>query len=324
MDLHRHQQVLSTIRGKTVEIPDFRFLLDKWPRKVNLNYSSVIATADQAIESIFQDDKKVKSLKSANLALFASMAFPHAAIDKLEILTLWGIWIYMWDDEVDEPDGLHTNNLESGNVYREQTINFVEYYLGLGEQVEVPTSQNPIIDSFRPIGQRFEKCYSVEQCQSVFDELEFAMQMSREEQQARRSDRIPTVNEYMRVRMGSSGVGLLLSAMESNDILSLKKEIAADWLSNIVSLTFVECGNLQKAVDMAYAALVAAIDRFEAAAKDLLSHPESLTVPEEEARSLVDGLRDAWVGVIYWQYESRRYCPPEADIRDGQFSVTMQ
>ncbi|RDW58620.1 hypothetical protein BP6252_13096 [Coleophoma cylindrospora] len=382
MDLYQHQQILSTIRGKTVEIPDIRFVLSKWPRRVNLNYSSVIATADQTIESVFQDDKKIQNLKSANLALFASMSFPDAAIDELEILTLWVIWIYMWDDEVDEPNGLYTNNLESGNLYRKQTLNFAEYHLGLGEHGEVPTSPNPIIDSFRPIGQRFQKCYSVEQCQLVFEELKFAMQMSREEQQARLSDKIPTVNEYMRVRMGSSGVGLLLTALEyvsilslpsadsvaqvlkprstvlltrygllvlslrahilghcgmrqmsssgcepnnflSNDILSLKKKVAADWLANLVSLTFIDCGDLQKAVDMAYAALVAAIDRFEAAAKELLLHPESLTVPEEEAKSLVGGLRDAWVGLIYWQYESRRYFPPDADIRDGHISVTI-
>ena len=50
MDLHRHQEVLSAIRGKTVEIPDFFSILDRWPRKVNPNYSAVILTADQTIE----------------------------------------------------------------------------------------------------------------------------------------------------------------------------------------------------------------------------------------------------------------------------------
>ena len=76
---------------------------------------------------------------------------------------------------------------------------------------------------------------------------------------------------------------------------------ASEWLINLVSLTFVECGDLQKAVDTAYAALVAAVDRFEAAAEELLSQPKSYTIPEKEAKILVDGLRDAWVGVIYWQ-----------------------
>lgn len=345
MDLHRHQEVLSAIRGKTVEIPDFFPILDRWPRKVNPNYSAVIVTADQTIESIFQDLEKVKKLKSADLALFASMFFPNAAIDELKILTLWGIWIFMWDDELDEPNGLHTNNLESGNVYRKQTLKFVEHHLGLGDPIEDPSVETPIIDSFRLIGQHFQKAYSVEQCQLIFDEVKFAMQMSGEEQQVRLSDTIPKVEEYSRIRMGSSGVGPLLAAIDfayriraprtitsnprfknlwnesniiiwiANDILSMRKEIASEWLINLVSLTFVECGDLQKAVNTAYAALVAAVDRFEAAAEELLSQPKSHTIPEKEAKILVDGLRDAWVGVIYWHFESHRYGLHKVDSR---------
>jgi hypothetical protein len=56
-----------------------------------------------------------------------------------------------------------------------------------------------------------------------------------------------------------------------------------------------------RGVDTAYTTLLAAIDRFEAAAEGFLSQQKASTIPKKEAKILVEGLRDAWVGSIYWQ-----------------------
>ena len=69
---------------------------------------------------------------------------------------------------------------------------------------------------------------------------------------------------------------------------------------NLATLTFVECGDLQKAIDSTYSRLLAAVERFESVAEQFLSQIPSGSVLKKDASIRVDGLRDYWVGDLYW------------------------
>lgn len=70
---------------------------------------------------------------------------------------------------------------------------------------------------------------------------------------------------------------------------------------NLVSLTFVQCGSLQQAVDKSFQQLLAVIEHFEKNAEEILSKPGSFGIFTNEIRIVVEGMRHIWVGNLYWQ-----------------------
>jgi hypothetical protein len=70
---------------------------------------------------------------------------------------------------------------------------------------------------------------------------------------------------------------------------------------NIVPVVFVECNNLQLAIDRSYQFLVEAIARFEVAAAEFLAdekNPLGFSVKDKE--TLVRAFRASWAGHFLW------------------------
>jgi hypothetical protein len=78
------------------------------------------------------------------------------------MLLFLAIWLFVWDDEVDEPAGAYSGDLASAEQYRTQTIDFAHECLNL--RVPSPSTPveptNKIIASFRDIGEQLAKDYS--------------------------------------------------------------------------------------------------------------------------------------------------------------------
>lgn len=51
--------------------------------------------------------------------------WPTAGPKQLEILGYFGVWLFLWDDELDEPTGEHTNNFGTAQKYRQETKQFI-------------------------------------------------------------------------------------------------------------------------------------------------------------------------------------------------------
>jgi hypothetical protein len=111
--------------------------------------------------SLIQSKKKVAKLKTADFALFASSWWPHAEFQELRILTFLAMWLFLWDDELDEPTGQYTDNFEAAQMYREETVHFIECCLGLGSEKKAPVSSHPMIESFRVIGDQLRVAYTI-------------------------------------------------------------------------------------------------------------------------------------------------------------------
>lgn len=125
---------------------------------------------------------------------------------------------------------------------------FVAHCKGIGEQLKAvarrslrmkpveksPSSvSHPIIESFRVIGDELRAAYtlgksfveldgepkqnayqSAEQRQNFFDDLEFYISATETEQRFHLENRIPTLEEYWEVRMGTSAVAACLATIE--------------------------------------------------------------------------------------------------------------
>ncbi len=116
-------------------------------------------------------------------------------------MTFLAIWLFLWDDELDEPTGQYADNFEAAQKYREETVRFMrsclrlpaenpleKQQLGLCQLFSLdglksigqhlkdaftwtlgrsnsykspPTASHPMIESFRVIGEALAEAYTV-------------------------------------------------------------------------------------------------------------------------------------------------------------------
>ncbi|KAL1863912.1 hypothetical protein Daus18300_008061 [Diaporthe australafricana] len=244
--------------------------------------------------------------------------------------------------------------------YRSHTLHFVGVSLGL---LPVPSPNhgpgNRIVESFNVIGSGLSASYDIHQRQRFFDEIARFMDASEVEQKCRLQDRIFTLKEYWSVRMGTSAVYIGSAACEfsmgcgsplptevmrcnemqavwdetniiisiTNDLLSLRKEMKLGCIDSIIPLTFASTRDIQKAVDESIAALKASKERFDEAARKLLSDdgPCNKISPQskEQLARFIQVQRSNCVGNLIWSLETRRYNATNLLISDGSQSFTL-
>jgi hypothetical protein len=206
----------------------------------SVHYSISIMSADNKVTSIFSDQDKLSAIEASDFALFAATWWPKANYEELTVLLYFAIWLFIWDDEMDEPTGLYSEDLEGAKRYRMRTTDFVLKCLNLpghGRGPELEPSQEKIIASFRGIGEPLAKVYTISmfyvcggkylvvqlvilltasqgQRQRFMHELTRFLEHTKQEQRFRLLNQIPSVEEYWSFRMGSSAVGLVLAVQE--------------------------------------------------------------------------------------------------------------
>ena len=140
--------------------------------------------------------------------------------DELKTCACLAIWLFLWDDEIDQTTGHLAEDFEKAEEYRQETKVFLAHSLGLVESL--PEKDYPLlISSFSVVGdflrQRFTRGKYNDTCdlanrpvqrQLFYDEMLFFIEAAKEEQAVRLRDEIPSVEEYWRTRLGTSAVGV--------------------------------------------------------------------------------------------------------------------
>jgi len=160
------------------------------------------------------------------LALFTSMWYPTAAFKRLRTLVILTLWIFLWDDELDLPDGQYTANFDAAQKHREETINFVEHSLGLQQAPAETTSTINLL--FRQIGHELQAGYETEQLRMFYEEVNLSIAMSQREQKYRVKQIIPSLTDYWSIRMGSSGTGIMVACIEFADEFCVPETVRKD------------------------------------------------------------------------------------------------
>lgn len=57
------------------------------------------------VSSIFDKDCKLSALKVTDFAYFVATWWPKAEYEQLKVLLYFMIWLFTWDDEIEEPTG---------------------------------------------------------------------------------------------------------------------------------------------------------------------------------------------------------------------------
>ncbi|KAF3929391.1 hypothetical protein ABW19_dt0206252 [Dactylella cylindrospora] len=227
-------------------------------------------------------------------------------------------------------------DLDAGEKFRQRTIEHMEKYLGQGRPEKGIRSEDieTAIAIFNPVGEATAFRLPEGQRKIFLEENIRFVHATGDEQRAELGGEAPTIEEYMRIRLGTSGVGTLSALTEYmmqidlgdeirndpgirtmmddnnsivslvNDFSSLRKELTFPFYCNAVAVLYHEYQNLQVAVDKAYRMIAESVARLDATAEALL---ERYPKKRRELEAFTYGLKTMCTGNIVWSKMSERY-----------------
>lgn len=176
MTVMKRDHLLSSLRGQRLEVDNLNPIFSHWPAHQNPNYEGLIPEVQNKLErqkapnmwprnllteySLIEDPGKLDKLKAADFALFAARWWPNSPAEELRILAFLSIWLFIWDDEIDESAGSLNNDYDAAQRFRRETVLFLEQCLDLQTPYAphvVPES--PIVQSFDVIGEALRGAY---------------------------------------------------------------------------------------------------------------------------------------------------------------------
>ncbi|KAI1812483.1 isoprenoid synthase domain-containing protein [Poronia punctata] len=357
---HR-DQLLSKLRGQTAHIPDLKSIFADWKGVRHLHISPWVEhlrkTVDDRIQRLGFSHVKQKRLKNSDFALFTALWWPEASLERLQILSYLIIWLFTWDDEIDEPIGAYSEDLGGAQAYRDQTLRFVGEWMGLVSNHSFsnhhPYPLNGVVQSFDVIGSALRPCYDAGQSRRFFSEISRFMKASEAEQLARLRGEVPTMDEYWAFRLGASAVYITSAVGEysmatrlpaeimgsvamrelwdetniiisiTNDLLSLRKEIRLGCIDSFVPLTFASTQDIDEAVSLAVTALRASKARFDQAAQSLLTMTGVTKDIHKQVEDFIQIQRSNCVGNLVWSLETQRYDVSGVIKKDRSLQVIL-
>ncbi|KAI5921851.1 terpenoid synthase [Camillea tinctor] len=225
------KQLMAFMRGTKIMIPDYQPLLSHWPARENKGTAELRERVHEWLESTFsssEDAKRLNWLKKSVIYLFPARWCPHARFEALLVITHMMYWLFAWDDETDSAEfSSIIESLERSSAFRDESIRYVEAVLCSSSAEVDPESisSNHFITFFRPIGEAVKANYTEDQTQSFLREVKLYMQTTGEEHRNQMTRDLPTVDQYLEMRMGSSGVGICLALNEYGLDIQLPREV---------------------------------------------------------------------------------------------------
>ncbi|XXH02823.1 hypothetical protein Hte_009210 [Hypoxylon texense] len=199
-------------------------------------------------------------------------------------------------------------DFSEASAFRLETATYLRESLSRDQCSKAPRmSSNPLITCFGPVGEAISRrcsdrmshfCFKdnnnarcrlvlspyIGLVESFLNELLFFIDMCEEEQELQMTSNLPTVEEYMKRRMGSSGT--------------------QSQVDTLIPLLVVRLGSVQAAVDYATDMIRSSIQRLEVAEKDILNRYE--TDPKaQDIQRYIDGCKFACTANLNWRSVSR-------------------
>jgi hypothetical protein len=293
-------EVLPSLHGQAVRIPDLQSLYTGWPSVVNPKQDAVNSVVHSVLETHSMTKAVEMKLKKANLSLLIASWYPFSSAETLKEITYFVCWMYMVDDAI--IDKVSWPGLDNAAAFEEAyntLMDFVYKSLKLDGDVEKPQPQSTIaaIDSFRHLGEKLCDKYTLVQREKFYDACKMTMNGYRTEQQLRVSGPIPTWDEYWSYREGSSCISMCVAMIELaidshipteilqsqeivslwrettintwmvNDLVSAKKELGEGFIENAVALLAIETWKAQDGMDRAVQLVKESTARFEEQAR---------------------------------------------------------
>ncbi|KAF2871389.1 isoprenoid synthase domain-containing protein [Massariosphaeria phaeospora] len=341
------QQLLSSLKGQQLHIPDLRVIFQHWPQAVSPVLDGLKLDLPEKMMSLTSSSKKLAKMHKAEFALFSASWWPTATLERGKILTCLAMWLFIWDDEIDAEVGRLADDLKASQKFRNETIRYTKFCLGLSDEF-CHTPENRIIAFFKVIGDATLEACTFDQRILIQKELEFFMETSETEQERRLSENLPTLDEYITCRMGTSAVGVTSAynefaygleplpthVMEDpemrtlwdetniivwavNDLLSLKKEIQQQTVDSLLPLLHQKFGQLNISVSLVVEAVEKAVKNFDNTAASLLDNYSADRQITGRLKAFIEASQYNCTGNLGWSLRTGRYGVCQKSIIGG-------
>ncbi|PQE20236.1 Terpenoid synthase protein [Rutstroemia sp. NJR-2017a BBW] len=161
------QNLLESLQGRSVNIPDLQSLFREWPQGVSPELGRLENDINEKLKiltqhlRLFPEVKRREKMKAADTALFSATWWPYADFEALRTVTYLSIRLFAWDDDSCEFSTLCTDIVKA-TEFRSETINYINKSLGISyDPKPVETPSNAIIPMFGEIGERFRQSSSL-------------------------------------------------------------------------------------------------------------------------------------------------------------------
>ncbi|KAK8106558.1 isoprenoid synthase domain-containing protein [Apiospora kogelbergensis] len=352
---------VQTLKGQKLRFPDLDGLVQGWPQGLNPNYDAVKKIHHENIKGMPELGKRADSLikgkfyrhytftipywalTSHSRLHIVSFFWPTANFDELLFMSNLVAWMYIWDDEMDSPEFNDlSRDFQAGEAIRRDTIRYIEASLdpnGQPEAISPDSTYLPaLLTSFAPVAEAASSGMTPGQRRLFLNELIHAVNSTGIEQAAELSGKIPTIDEYIPLRMGTSAVSVLAVCIEymagidlgdeiraqpsikqiyrevnctvslMNDLYSLRRELQHPFYHNAnncsVAVLYHQYQDLQTAVDKTYELIEATVARLRATAAEIqMLYPER----REDLLAFVAGAQSSITGNMAWSLANKRY-----------------
>ncbi|KAH8887963.1 terpenoid synthase [Thozetella sp. PMI_491] len=265
--------VAGQLRGETLQIPALLKTFSGWPRGANKHLNDLRDRVSTFIQKYTACPKKSQALQKADFGLLIALWYPEALWSELETMAAFSVWIFAWDDEVDEGDTITASQEDFVHAYSQQSLQYIRKELNLPENREtiqdnfaniIETKAQLKMALFGVVGNKLRTAMDLVQRERFYRELEHYIQSVEEEHIFRLRGAMPSIEQYLQIRSGSVGCRPFLALAEFmlrtkipeqvmdsvrmqslwvetvnicfmlNDVYSVQKEMAQHSLLNII------------------------------------------------------------------------------------------
>lgn len=351
-----NEALAAELKGRAMHVPNMMLAMHGWPhRERNKYYEQMRSLFDETLDRVIPDPRRRQKFKECDFALFAALWWPHAEWDDFYSASFFALWIFVWDDTIDANDNDLSDDFQKACRFRQQTLEYVKDCLGLRAEGE---GDEPVFPSlacglFRDFSKRVVEKFKKDRVQRIYDEIVRYIHECEVEQADRLAGYIPTLDEYLENRLGTSAVFILCGIFELfvetalpdwmmnspemqviwretnlgiiiiNDILSLKKEIVTECLISLVPVLYREGIPWEDVVPELIEELEAVRDRLDEAAGQLERASENDTQLLKDLRTYVDVCKTSTTGTYIYTIESKRYKIAQDVLPDGSVTIFL-
>ncbi|KAH0436812.1 hypothetical protein CcaCcLH18_04138 [Colletotrichum camelliae] len=247
------QEILEALRGEVLHVPDLREIFKNWPVEANTNYKEIIPVVEAAFDRLVRNPGLREKYRKANYARFVSLSvsppipqtqqllnevtferyYPHPDWNQIQTLALYIVWLFCWDDAIDQQGSDLSANLARAKTHRNDTIRVLNKALGLSTTSN--NSYNITCDHVNAelitIGAELCKAYNfggrihppfgtlyadqdIEQRQTFMNQMRRYIENCDKEQSFRLRGTLPSMEAYKELRHGTAAVWTLCALIE--------------------------------------------------------------------------------------------------------------
>ncbi|KAJ3498325.1 hypothetical protein NLG97_g1219 [Lecanicillium saksenae] len=206
LEIHTsNRSIADELQGRSLHIPSLSSILAPLAAGTTPGFDELKHRINSRLDAIVECPVMRKKVDAIDLPLQMSRWYPYSSLDNQELLALYNLWLFVWDDVFDGEDAQEIQPADMGSIF-EETMDYVKFHLGLADSPEEPQAPTPATALFQHAGKLIKERCDLEQRQRFFREVEFYVLSCAHEHKTIASGILPSLQHYWEYRLGTTSV----------------------------------------------------------------------------------------------------------------------